>query len=150
MTQEDVNVKTYVLPEETVPLLVQVMPSTSPLVAAWSVLENYEREGYLLEAVRRMEGLNYVGERAWYYQPLKFPRIARNHPVDFNYAPLEVKQAQVVWAVELMKEELFIKRRNNAACIALGIISAEQSTTEEVPKLVRSLLHRWLTSFRRV
>ena len=150
MTQEDVNVTTYVLPEDSDALLLGVLPATDPLAVAWGVLDDSEKAGFLTAAVRRMEGLNYAGQRAFYTQPLKFPRIARNHPVSFTEAPLEVKQAQVVWASEIMREELFLKRRNAAACLALGLIKGADEAKESVPHRVNELLHRWLTSFRRI
>ncbi len=145
-----VNVDTYVLPEDSDSLLLGVLPATDPLSVAWGVLTDAEKAGFLMSAVRRLEGLNYAGQRAFYTQPLKFPRIARNHPVSFNEAPLEVKQAQVVWATEIMREELFLKRRNAAACRALGLIKEMDEAIERIPYQVSELLHRWLTSFRRI
>ena len=150
MTKEDVNVTTYVLPDDSDSLLLSVLPASDPLSVAWGVLDAVEKEGFLTAAVRRLEALNYAGQRAFYTQPLKFPRIARNHPVDFNNAPLEVKQAQVVWAAEIMREELFVKRRNTAACLALGLIKEANNVSATVPHRVNELLHRWLTSFRRL
>lgn len=145
-----VNVDTYVLPEDSNSLLLQVLPATDPLAVAWGVLNNAEKAGFLTSSVRKLEALNYAGQRAFYYQPLKFPRIARNHPIDFNEAPLEVKQAQVVWAAEIMREELFVRRRNSAACIAIGVINEQQATADRIPHRVAELLHRWLTNFRRI
>lgn len=144
-----VNVDTYVLPEDSNSLLLQVLPATDPLAVAWGVLDDAEKAGFLAAAVRNLEGLNYAGQRAYYYQPLKFPRIARNHPVSFDEAPLEVKQAQVVWATEIMRQELFVRRRNENACNALGLLSGKASE-DGIPYRVKDLLHRWLTSFRRV
>lgn len=145
-----VNVDTYVLPEDSNSLLLQVLPATDPLAVAWGVLDDTEKAGFLISAVRKLEALNYVGERAYYYQPLKFPRIAIRHPIDLNNAPREVQQAQVVWAAEIMREELFVKRRNTSACMALGIIKGESANTDAIPRMVNDLLHRWLTSYRRV
>lgn len=145
-----VNVDTYVLPEDSNPFLADVLPASDPLRVAWEVLSEQEKEGYLAAAVRRLENLNYKGERVWYLQPLKFPRIARNIPPDFNEAPMEIKRAQVLWAAYVMREELFIKRRNTEACLALGIIKGVETETEETPKKVLDLLNRWLTSWRRV
>jgi hypothetical protein len=144
------NVDTYVLPEESDQILAQVLPATDPLRVAWEVLAEDEKEGFLSAALQRLENLNFVGERAWYLQPLKFPRIARNIPVNFDDAPLEVKKAQVVWAAEIVRQELFVKRRNTEACLALGFITTANEINEEVPARVRQLLHRWLTSWRRV
>ena len=148
-----VNVDTYVLPEDSNRYLSEVLPSSNALRVAWEVLTDEEKTGYLLAAMRRLENLNYAGERVWYYQPLKFPRIARNHPPQFDSAPDAVKRAQVVWAAEILREEMFLKRRNTDACLALGFISsADQGATTEThtPKRVTELLHRWLTSWRRV
>ena len=144
------NVNTYVLPKDSTTLLLQVLPITDPLAVAWGVLSVDEKIGFLNAAIRKLEDLNYAGERAYYRQPLKFPRIARNHPVEFTSAPVEVKQAQVVWAAEIMRQELFVNRRNNAACVALGIIKDEPITEPKIPPRVEELLHRWLTSWRRM
>lgn len=149
-----VNVDTYVLPEESDRFLAEVLPSSNPLRQAWEVLSCEEKEGYLLSAMRRLEAVNYKGDRVWFYQPLKFPRIARNIPPDFQNAPVEIQRAQVVWATDVLREELFVKRRNNEACIALGLVKAgteaETPSESKMPKLVYELLHRWLTSWRRV
>lgn len=147
-----VNVDTYVLPEESDRFLAEVLPSSNPLRQAWEVLSCEEKEGYLLASMRRLEAVNYKGDRVWFYQALKFPRIARNIPPDFQNAPVEVKRAQVVWATDVLREELFVKRRNNEACIALGLVKAGTETQSEskMPKLVYELLHRWMTSWRRV
>ncbi len=145
-----VNVDTYVLPEDSAPFLAEVLPASNPLSVAWEVLTDKEREGYLAAAVRRLENLNYKGDRVWHYQALKFPRIARNIPPDFTNAPMEVKRAQVLWAAYIMRDELFIARRNTEACLALGIIKEANEATEEQPKKVLELLNRWLSSWRRV
>ena len=144
------NVDTYVLPDESNQFLAEVLPASDPLRVAWEVLTKEEKAGYLSAALQRIENLNYVGDRAWYLQPLKFPRIARNIPINFEKAPLEVKRAQVVWAAEILREELFVKRRNTDACLALGFIQTANGITEQIPKRVEQLLHRWLTSWRKV
>lgn len=142
-----VNVDTYVLPEDSNSFLSEVLPTSNPLRVAWEVLTVEEKEGYLAAAVRRLENLNYKGERVRYYQALKFPRITRNIPPLFDTAPSEIKRAQVYWAAEIMKEELFEKRRNVEACNAMGIVFQEK---KEVPKLIYDLLNRWLTSWRKI
>jgi hypothetical protein len=143
-----VGVDTYVLPEESNALISQVLPASNPLRQAWEVLDDDEKEGYLAAALRRLENLNFAGERVWAYQPLKFPRIARRQPIEFDGAPVEVQRAQAVWATEILREELFIKKRNIEVCRALGIPDA--AANERVPVQVEELLHRWLTSWRKV
>lgn len=143
-----VGVDTYVLPEESNLLISQVLPASNPLRQAWEVLDDAEKEGYLAAALRRLENLNFVGERVWYYQPLKFPRFARMQPLKMDGAPDEVKRAQAVWATEILREELFIKKRNVEVCKALGI--PDHTASDRLPVQVEELLHRWLTSWRRV
>lgn len=150
-----VNVDTYVLPEESDLFLSEVLPSAHPLRIAWGVLTSEEKTGYLAAALRRLEALNYAGDKVWYYQPLKFPRYARNYPFNYDDAPDEVKRAQVVWATEILREEMFVKKRNTEACVALGFIDESQKLEtqtyeNDVPKRVKELLQRWLTSWRRV
>jgi hypothetical protein len=56
----------------------------------------------------------------------------------------------VFWASVIANEELFIKRRNNDACISLGLISGESKAVETIPYKVKELLQRWTTNWRRV
>ena len=144
------NENTYVLPEDSNDILAEVLPANNTLRVAWEVLESEEKSGYLISAVRRLEDLNYKGDKVWYHQPLKFPRIARGIPLVFDDAPTEVKRAQVLWAAYIMRDELFILRRNVEACVALGIIQGDIQSSDEPPKKVLELLHRWLTSWRRI
>jgi hypothetical protein len=145
-----VNVDTYVLPEDSDFFLAEVLPPSDALRVTWEVLEPEEKAAYLSAALRRLENLQFTGDKAYYYQPLKFPRIARGIPPDFTNAPIEVKRAQVTWAAEIVREELYEKRRNTEACIALGFLTDAGTATGGTPESVKTLLHRWLTSWRRV
>jgi hypothetical protein len=149
MTGLELNQNTYVMPDESNDLLAQVLPASNPLRITWEVLEESEKIGYLSAGLRKLENMTFVGRRVNYFQPLKFPRIARNIPADFTNAPAEVKRAQVLLAVEIMREELYIKRRNTDACLALGLIANTQPQPS-VDVTVHELLHKWLTSWRRV
>ena len=144
------NEDTYVLPENSVELLAEVLPASDPLRLTWEVLSNEERAGFLSAALRRMENLRFIGKRVSYFQPLQFPRIARGIPPQFDDAPTEVKRAQVVWATEIVREELYLKRRNADACKTLGFIEDNEVTGESVPERVKELLHRWITRWRRI
>ena len=144
------NVDTYVLPEESDRFLAEVLPASDPLRITWEVLSDEDKEGYLSSARRNIEALSFVGDKVWYYQPLKFPRAARGIPVNFDKAPMEVKRAQVYWAAVIAKNELYVKRRNNDACLSLGLIGGEVQNTESVPRRVSELLHRWITNLRRI
>lgn len=144
------NVDTYVLPEESDRFLAEVLPASDPLRITWEVLSDEEKEGYLSSALRNIEALTFVGDKVWYYQPLKFPRAARGIPVNFDKAPMEVKRAQAYWAAVIAKNELYVKRRNNDACLSLGLIGGEAQNTESVPRRVSELLHRWITNLRRI
>lgn len=146
-----VNQDTYVLPEDSERYLSEVLPASNPLTITWAVLTEEERAQYLQAALRRIEGLNVVGQKAYWWQPLKFPRITRGVPPNFKEAPHEVKRAQVVWAAEIAREELYVKRRNNEACLALGLIRETQTIKQarETPPLVEELMHRWITQWRR-
>ena len=146
----EVNENTYVLPQDSNAFLQEVLPSSNPLRITWEVLDEEEKAGYLADAVRRIEDLQFIGDKAWYYQALKFPRIARGIPINFDEAPEEVKRAQVYWAAVIARDELYIKRRNNDACVALGLVKAVETPVEPVPRRVRELLHKWLTSWRKV
>jgi hypothetical protein len=114
------------------------------------VLTDKEKEGYLASSLRHLEAINYIGEKVWSYQDLKFPRIARGRPPEFEEAPKEVKRAQVYWAAVIANDELYINRRNNDACLALGLISAETKEVEGIPRKVKELLQKWTTNWRKV
>ena len=145
-----VNVDTYVLPEDSDKLLAEVLPTSNALRVTWEVLSDEEKAGFLAAAMVRLENLHYKGERLYRLQPLKFPRIARGIPIDFNDAPIEVKKAQVVVAAEVVREELYLKRRNSEACVAMGILGETEEASNGIPKRAEELLHKWLTSWRRI
>lgn len=150
------NVDTYVTTTEADQIISETYPPASPLSVSWVVLTETEKERFLAVALERMENLAYKGDRAYYFQSLQFPRIARGIPANFHDAPIEVKRAQAVWASEIVREELYVKRRNADACLALGIITKDNSGELPVgsvpppPARGKELLHRWLTSWRRI
>jgi hypothetical protein len=150
MTKFEVNTNTYVMPDESDVLLAEVLPTSNPLRITWGVLEASDKKGYLSAGLRKLENMTFIGKRVSYFQPLKFPRIAKNIPADFTNAPIEVKRAQVLLAVEIMREELYIKRRNTDACISLGLIKDETNKKSSVEVEVKELLHKWLSSWRKV
>lgn len=143
------NINTYVLPEDSDSLLSDVLPMYHPARVAWEVLSMQEKEGYLRAALNQIEDMQFIGDRVRYSQMLKFPRIARGIPINFNSAPLEIKQAQVVIAVDIMQKELFVSRRNNDACKSLGLIVVS-ITSSSLSGKGEELLHRWRTNWRRV
>ena len=150
------NVDTYVTVAEADKIVSETYPPASPLMVSWAVLMTSEKERFLAVALERLENLSYKGDRAYYFQPLQFPRITRGIPANFHDAPTEVKRAQAVWASEIVREELYVKRRNTDACLALGIITKDNSgelpmgSVLPPPARVKELLHRWLTSWRRM
>ena len=141
------NVDTYVLPEDSNVFLAEVLPTSNPLRITWEVLTVEEKKSYLSAALQRLENLNFIGDKAFFFQPLKFPRIARGIPVDFQNAPVEIKRAQVLYAVDIMRDELYVGRRNKEACLSLGII--EDAPYQGIEDKVKELLHRWLCSWRK-
>lgn len=143
------NVDTYVQPEDSDRFLAEVLPAMDPVRITWEALSVEEKTGFLSAALYRLEDLNYIGEKVYFYQPLKFPRVARGIPVNFEKAPLEIKRAQVLWAADIAREEFYIKRRNKDACVALGLAQAETAASTVVER-VKALLHRWITNWRRI
>lgn len=144
------NVDTYVLPEDSNRFLAEVLPASDPMRITWEVLSLEEKTGFLSAALYKLEDLNFIGDKAWYYQPLKFPRVARGIPVNFEKAPLEIKRAQVLWAADIAREEYYVKRRNKDACIALGLIREGDRAQKPIVERVTTLLHRWVTRWRKV
>lgn len=144
------NVDTYVLPEDSNRFLAEVLPASDPMRITWEVLSLEEKTGFLSAALYKLEDLNFIGDKAWYYQPLKFPRVARGIPVNFEKAPLEIKRAQVLWAADIAREEYYVKRRNKDACIALGLILEGDRAEKPIVERVTTLLHRWVTRWRKV
>lgn len=143
------NIDTYVMPEDSNRFLAEVLPASNPLRITWEVLTPEDKEGYLAAALRKLEDMYFIGEKAFFYQPLKFPRIARGLPVNFDKAPLEIKRAQVLYAADIARQELYIRRRNKEACIALGV-ATETPAPSSVEEQARSLLHRWVTNWRKI
>lgn len=143
------NIDTYVMPEDSNRFLAEVLPASNPLRITWEVLTPEDKEGYLAAALRKLEDMHFIGEKAFFYQPLKFPRIARGLPVNFDKAPLEIKRAQVLYAADIARQELYIRRRNKEACIALGV-AAETPAPSSVEEQAKSLLHRWVTNWRKI
>ena len=143
------NFDTYVMPEDSNKFLAEVLPASNPLRITWEVLTAEEKEGYLSAALRKIEEMHFIGEKAFFYQPLKFPRIARGLPVNFDKAPLEIKRAQALIAADVAREELYVRRRNNDACIALGL-ATETPAPSVVTDKANMLLHRWITNWRKV
>ena len=143
------NIDTYVMPEDSNRFLAEVLPASNPLRITWEVLTPEDKEGYLAAALRKLEDMHFIGEKAFFYQPLKFPRIARGLPVNFDKAPLEIKRAQVLYAADIARQELYIRRRNKEACIALGV-ATETPAPSSVEEQARSLLHRWVTNWRKI
>lgn len=141
------NVDTYVLPEDSNVFLAEVLPASNPLRITWEVLTVEEKAGYLSAALQKIENLNFIGDKAFFFQPLKFPRIAHGIPVDFHNAPDEIKRAQVLWATDIMREDIYVCRRNKEACVALGII--EEAQPVNIEDKVKELLHRWISSWRK-
>lgn len=143
------NIDTYVMPEDSNRFLAEVLPASNPLRITWEVLTPEDKEGYLSAALRKLEDMHFIGEKAFFYQPLKFPRIARGLPVNFDKAPLEIKRAQVLYAADIARQELYIRRRNKEACIALGV-ATETPAPSSIEEQARSLLHRWVTNWRKI
>ena len=84
------NVDTYVTTTEADQIISETYPPASPLSVSWVVLTETEKERFLAVALERMENLAYKGDRAYYFQSLQFPRIARGIPANFHDAPIEV------------------------------------------------------------
>lgn len=142
------NIDTYVLPVDSDKFLAEVLPASDPLRVTWEVLTEEEKEGYLSAALWKLEDFNFKGEKARFHQPLKFPRIARGLPVNFEKAPLEIKRAQVLIAADISREELYIKKRNEEACVALGLVRTQNVINYS--EKVTALLTRWLTQWRKI
>ncbi len=70
----------------------------------WSGLSDYEKEAFLTESAMEIEQLPVAGIKLFYNQPLQFPRRA-NFYRELSI-PREVKEAQVVNAIELLKIKL--------------------------------------------
>lgn len=142
------NIDTYVLPVDSDKFLAEVLPASDPLRVTWEVLTKEEKEGYLSAALWVLEDFNFRGERARFHQLLKFPRIARGLPVDFSQAPLEVKRAQVLIASDIARGDLYVNKRNEEACLSLGLITGKP-TINYMDK-VTAILTRWLSNWRKV
>lgn len=146
------NIDTYVMPEDSEFFLSEVLPEKNPVRITWEVLSDEEKKDFLSSALREIESMQFIGERAYFFQPLKFPRIARGLPVNFEKAPPEIKRAQVLIAANIARYELYIQKRNKEACSAFGLISenAQEDYKNIIKEKANELLHRWVTNWRKV
>ena len=149
-----VGIDTYITVDEATAYVCEQYVTMHPLRVHWSVLTEEERETYLKQALRRLENLNYVGSKIDYYQPLKFPRIAYGRPCEWDKVPLNVKRAQAIMALEII-------RREYTACADKRMIALldpyrkqpdenKESEKDLLPKSVYELLHEWVSVGRKV
>lgn len=88
----------------------RIVKETYPLgsnKAYWDGLDDEQKELLLIEAAEEMELLPVAGVKVFYNQPLQFPR--KSNFYRDNEIPREVKDAQVINAVEMMLVHLGIQ-----------------------------------------
>ena len=149
-----VGIDTYITVDEATAYVCEQYVTMHPLRVHWSVLTEEERETYLKQALRRLENLNYVGSKIDYYQPLKFPRIAYGRPCELDKVPLNVKRAQAIMALEIIRKE-YISCSDKRMISILDPYRAESGEskdrdTDSLPKSVYELLHEWVSVGRKV
>lgn len=149
-----VGIDTYITVDEATAYVCEQYVTMHPLRVHWSVLTEEERETYLKQALRRLENLNYVGSKIDYYQPLKFPRIAYGRPCEWDKVPLNVKRAQAIMALEIIRKE-YISCSDKRMISILDPYRAESGESEDrdtdsLPKSVYELLHEWVSVGRKV
>lgn len=149
-----VGIDTYITVDEATAYVCEQYVTMHPLRVHWSVLTEEERETYLKQALRRLENLNYVGSKIDYYQPLKFPRIAYGRPCEWDKVPLNVKRAQAIMALEIIRKE-YISCSDKRMIALIDPYRAESGESEDqnmdsLPKSVYELLHEWVSVGRKV
>ena len=75
--------------------------------AYWDALEDEQKEAFLVQSCREIDMTPKAGHKVYLYQKLEFPRRANfRWPTDIYEVPQEVKEAQAVNALALMKVQL--------------------------------------------
>lgn len=105
----EVGVNTYCTLEEANKLVKSNYP-IGDFAAYWVGLTDEQKEQILINSAIEMETLPVAGAKVFYNQPLQFPR--KSNFYRFNQIPNEVKDAQVVNALETMLVSIGAKAKD--------------------------------------
>lgn len=105
----EVGVNTYCTLEEANKLVKSNYP-IGDFAAYWVGLTDEQKEQMLINSAIEMETLPVAGAKVFYNQPLQFPR--KSNFYRFNQIPNEVKDAQVVNALETMLVSIGAKAKD--------------------------------------
>ena len=105
----EIGVNTYCTLDEANKLVKSNYP-IGDFAAYWAGLTNEQKEQLLINSTEEMETLPVAGAKLFYNQPLQFPR--KSDFYRFNQIPKEVKDAQVVNAVESLLVSIGAKARD--------------------------------------
>lgn len=105
----EVGVNTYCTLEEANKLIKSNYP-IGDFAAYWVGLTDEQKEQILINSAIEMETLPVAGAKVFYNQPLQFPR--KSNFYRFNQIPNEVKDAQVVNALETMLVSIGAKAKD--------------------------------------
>lgn len=103
----------------------RIVKETYPIgsnAAYWDGLDDEQKENLLIESAEEMELLPVAGVKLFYNQPLQFPR--RSMFYRQNDIPREVKDAQVINALDMLLVELGIKQQDGS------ILTSKQAEKE--------------------
>lgn len=105
----EVGVNTYCTLEDANNLVKCNYP-VGDYAAYWSGLTDEQKEQMLINSAIEMETLPVAGAKVFYNQPLQFPR--KSNFYRFNQIPDEVKNAQVINALESMLVSIGAKAKD--------------------------------------
>jgi len=105
----EIGKNTYCTLEDANRIVKETYPIGS-ISAYWDGLTDEQKEHLLIESAEEMELLPVAGVKLFYNQPLQFPR--RSMFYRQNDIPREVKDAQVVNAVDMLLDNLGIKPKD--------------------------------------
>ena len=103
----------------------RIVKETYPIgsnAAYWDGLDDEQKENLLIESAEEMELLPVAGVKLFYNQPLQFPRRATFYRQ--NDIPREVKDAQVINALDMLLINLGIKQQDG------NVLTSKQAEKE--------------------
>ena len=93
---------TYITVAEADTYVSKYYPSTDPKRTKWGTLQTADKEAYLRQAAKSIDGLRLIGVRVDTTQKLEFPRrYRRGFQPDYEGTPDDVKSANVEEALEI-------------------------------------------------
>lgn len=114
----ELNENTYVSLQDADDYINEHYQKHHPLRVHWSVLEDTEKQTYLLQSTAQIEKLPFIGRKAFITQSMAFPRVRERrafasmlefrltYGVTTEIIPTSVKQAEIENALDIIMEQI--------------------------------------------